>query len=118
MLTGTYPEPTTNAETWQGTIEFFDDETGEPYFIYSNSATHPTEITLKLRDESNGSTVLEISLTGGEIVLADDGIAEFTVAATTMDDLEPKTYTVGVLYTYDGITKQLILGSLPVLEGL
>ena len=117
MITGTL-DPVSNAATWTDTIEFYDDETGEAYFDYSNSATHPSEITLKLRDESNGSTVLEISLSDGDIVLADDGIAEFTVASTTMDDLEAKTYTVGVLYTFDDVVTQLILGSLPVKEGL
>ena len=117
MITGTL-DPVSNAATWKDTIEFTDDETGEPYFDYSDSATHPTEITLKLRDQENGNTVLDISLTDGDIVLADDGIAEFTVSAETMAGLLPKTYTVGVLYTYDDITKQLILGSLPVLEGL
>ena len=117
MITGTL-DPVSNAETWRDTIEFFDDETGDAYFTYSNSATHPTAITLKLRDQENGNTVLDISMAAGDIVLTADGIAQFTVASTTMDDLEAKTYTVGVLYTYDGIVTQLILGSLPVVEGL
>jgi hypothetical protein len=117
MITGTL-EAVSNCETWTDTIEFIDDETGEPFFDYSDSATHPSEITLKLRDQYSGNTVLSISMTGGDIVLADDGIAEFTVDADSMAAIAAKTYTVGILYTFDDITKQLILGSLPVLEGL
>jgi hypothetical protein len=115
MLTGTL-EPVSNAETWQDNIEFYDDETGDAYSLAS-----ATEITLKLRDRESGSTVLSGSMTGGEIDIvgaAADGVVQFTFAASTMSALDPKTYEVGVLLSTSSLTRQLILGTLPVLEGL
>jgi hypothetical protein len=80
-----------------------------------------TEITLKLRDQACGSEVLSGSLTGGEIAVvgADaDGTIQFTFSASAMGALCPKSYAVGVLLSTSTITRQLILGTVPVLEGL
>lgn len=105
-----------NKETWQDIIEFFDDDTGEAYFDYDDDDTWPDEITMKLRDEDTGATVLSGSLTGGELVIVSDGDVQFTFS--DLSGLPAKTYTVGLLWEADGITKQMILGRLPVLEGL
>lgn len=116
MKTGTL-QPQPNTATWQGTIELVSDTDGLPMDLADIS-----EITLKLRDPSTMSTVLSGSLTGGEIaaVGADaDGTIQFTFSATAMAAIEPKTYDVGMIVTEDsGFVSQVILGSLPVLEGL
>lgn len=115
MKTGTL-EAVSNAETWQDFIELFDDGDGNTFDV-----SDITEVTLKLRDPASKSTVLEGSYTGGELVRvgdAADGVYRFTFSADTMSALDPKTYEVGVLASTALITKQLILGSLPVLEGL
>jgi hypothetical protein len=117
MKTGTL-EPVSNSATWTDTIEFYDDETGDPLFTELTEATHPDEITLKVRDPSNDNTVLSGTLTGGDIAIAADGVVEFTFSSDAMAALDPKTYEVGLLYTQEDVTTQIILGTLPVLKGL
>jgi hypothetical protein len=117
MKTGTL-EPASNAATWTDTIEFYDDETGDPLFTEATVATHPDEITLKVRRAHSDTEELSGSLTGGELVIVGDGIVEFTFSATAMAALDARTYEVGVLYTQEDVTTQIILGTLPVLKGL
>ncbi len=117
MKTGTL-EPVSNAATWTDTLEFYDDETDEALFTEATPATHPDEITLSLRDATSDTAVLSGSLTGGELVIVANGHVEFTFSADTMAGLDPKTYEVGVLYTQEDVTTQIILGTLAVLKGL
>src|SRR5688572_9843177 len=115
MYTGSL-EPVSNAETWQDELEFYDDATGTAYDL-----TDVTEITLKLRDRDSGTTVLSGSMTGGELDVvgaATAGVVQFTFSASAMSALDPGQYDVGVLLSTSTITRQLILGTVPVLEGL
>lgn len=104
-----------NQETWDGTLSFIDDDDGLPLFT---EALPPSAVTLRLRDRETGATVISGSMADGALVVVGDGEMEFTFSATAMSALEPKTYDIGLLATISGVTKQLILGSLPVLEGL
>lgn len=110
-------DPVSNAETWIDNLEFYDDGTGVAWDV-----SLITEVTIKVRDTQNQSVVLQGSLTGGEVDLigvAADGTYRFEFTATQMAALDPKTYEVGVLATTsDGRVSQLILGYLPVLNGL
>jgi len=108
-------EPVSNAETWTDQLEFIDDETGTAWFA---QASPPTEITINLRDTQTGETVLSGSLTGGQITIVQDGVAEYTFAPSLMSALDAKTYEVGVLYTDQSITRQAVLGTIAVLRGL
>lgn len=113
MKRGTLP-PVSNSETWTDTIQFYDSEDGNPFDL-----DDVTAITLKLRD--NGSDVLTGELDDEILIVGDaeDGTIEFTFSATAMSALDSKTYEVGLLLTQDdGVVRQLILGHLPVLEGL
>jgi hypothetical protein len=114
MRTGTLP-PVSNSETWTDTITLYDDETGETL-----DTGDVTAFSIKLRD-TNGSIALEGDLTSGHVAAAGvstDGTFEFTFSADEMGALNAKTYEAGILITASGITRQIILGSLPVLEGL
>ena len=117
MNTGTLP-PISNAATWTDSLEFYDDETGAALFEESDSGTHPDEITIKLRIPGDDTAILSGSLTGGQIVITADGIAEFTFSASSMAALDPRTYEVGILYEQEDATTQLILGTVQVLKGL
>lgn len=117
MKTGTL-SPVSNAETWIDQLEFYDDGTGISWDV-----SLITEVTLKVREIESQSEVLSGSLTGGEIDLigaASAGTYRFEFTASQMAALEAKTYEVGLLATTTGParTAQLILGYLPVLNGL
>jgi hypothetical protein len=110
-------DPVSNAETWIDNLEFYDDGDGVSWDVSTIS-----EVTLKVRDPQSQSVVLSGSYTGGEIDLigaASAGTYRFEFTADQMGALEPKTYEVGILVTTsDDRVAQLILGYLPVLNGL
>lgn len=115
MKTGTL-QPVSNAETWTDTLELIEDTTG----VALNTGD-VTALTLKLRDPESKETVLEGSISDGDIVAvgaAADGTYQFTFSASVMSALDPKTYEVGCLVSTATVTRQVILGFLPVLEGL
>lgn len=108
-------DPISNKETWEETVNVYTDD-GTPFDL-----TDVTEITIKVRDPKSTSIVLQGSMTGGEIdIVGDevDGTFEFTFSADTMSGLSAKTYEVGCLLSTATVTRQIILGTLPVLEGL
>lgn len=117
MLTGTLPK-ISNQATWSDNLEFYDDASGQAWFTQSDASTHPDEVTFNLRDDDVCKTVLSGSLSGGDLVITGDGIIQFTFANTKMQSVCPKTYTVGVLYTKNGVVSQVILGRVPVIRGL
>ena len=104
-----------NRATWHEELEFFDDETDAPLFEETDEDTHPDEITITLRDPSNGSESVLGTLTGGGLVISADGIVSFSF---DLSDFDAKTYEVGVLYDQEDVVTQTILGHLPILEGL
>lgn len=108
-------DPVSNAETWQDTIEFYDDDDGEAFFP---EGSPPDEITMKLRDPDSGEIVLSGALSTGELVVSADGVVNFTFSKAAMNNLYPKQYEVGVLYTDEGVTRQAILGTISILSGL
>jgi len=108
--------PISNAATWKDTLEVTED--GVAWWTFATPATWPDAITLKLRDQKTDAIVLEGSLSGGDITITADGQAEFIFSATTMNGIEPKTYDVGCLITFDDEVTEVILGSITVLKGL
>lgn len=114
MYSGTLA-PVSNAETWTDTLEFINDETGDPWFVEESP---PDEITIKLRDPQTKSIVLSLSLSGGEITVTGDGEAAFEASASAMAAINPKTYEVGILYENSDTVSQVLLGTISVLDGL
>lgn len=114
MKTGTL-EAVSNQATWQEEYTFFDDDDGEPFDLGDVDS-----ITLRVRDPESKSVVLDVELEDGIEIVGDDadGTIQWTVSASSMSALDPKTYQVSLLITNtDDITTQIILGYLPVLEG-
>lgn len=116
MKTGTI-DLVSNEATLQVNLDILDADDGTPFNL-----SGVDQITVKLRDPDSGSAVLEGSLSGGEVIVVGDeadGVIQFTFSATSMSDIEPKTYEIGVLITdEDGFVSQVILGRLPVGWGL
>ena len=109
MFNGTL-DPVSNRETWFGAFTFLDEETGDPIDISNVSA-----IVLEVMD--NGSAVLSGSL-GDEISHGETGQFTWEFSATSMRALDPKTYKVGATLTQNSQTVQILIGTLPVLDGV
>ena len=110
---GTLPEAS-NLASWSEQIEFLDSETSEPMNL---ELAQDIIVTISA-DRYRGLTG---SLIGGEVVLQPDFLS-CTVSFTRsqMQGLAPRTYKIGcrLIFEYDTNEKQMVLGYLPVVEGL
>ena len=113
MYQGTLP-PVSNKESWSETVELYDDTTGEKIDL-----SGAVDIIVKVQDD--GADVLSASLLGGTVSLSSDNLtASFTFSASQMGALEAKTHDLGIriVNTDDTDVIQLVLGQLPVLDGI
>lgn len=112
MFTGTL-SPVSNKADWIETFELYDDETGEAIDVSA-----ATEITIAIREPGTHSEVLSGSLTGDEIEHVETGVIQWHFTADQMSDLCAKTYEVGMTLVLDDITTQILIGHLPVADGI
>lgn len=111
MLTGSLPA-VSNRETFQTERQLIDDETDEA--IDLTDAT----IVFEIRQQSSSSAILSATLTNGKIVLLDDTTYQVTFSVTDMRTLSAGTYDVGLTIKRDNFTTQIIIGTLPVMDGI
>jgi hypothetical protein len=104
--------PVSNKADWSDSIELTDDTTGALIDI-----SGATAITLEVQDPQTGGAVLTASL-GSGITLISTGVFQWSFTAAQMSNLPEKTYDVGVLITMNSQTTQLVIGQLPVLDGV
>lgn len=108
--------PASNKAMWAPeAISIVDNDSGEP--IDLTGAT----LTIEVEDE-NGTARLSGSTSSGvvDLIAEEEGGHRFqwTFGATAMTALAPGTYRVGLIAERDGETVQLILGTLPVVDGI
>lgn len=113
MYSGTLG-PVSNKQTWRQGFQIIDDDSGDAFDI-----GNATAITLWVRDPRSLTAVLTASLDNGKITLQDDtGVFQVLFSASDMGALAPKSYDIGITITADGDTSQLLIGMLPVLDGI
>lgn len=112
MLTGTL-SPTSNKQDWSESISLTDDETDEAIDL-----SDVDEITIEVRNPLNGCTELSGTMTGGEISIIETGVFSWSFTAAQMGNLCPRAYEVGCIITKDDQTIQLLIGQLPVIDGI
>ncbi len=107
-------QPVSNRATWTESVQVYNDEDGQPFDI-----SNATDIELQVRDPACCAAVLTATKSGGSIVLEPStGVFTFTFSKDQMGSLCAKTYDVGCVATVNGETIQLVIGTLPVLEGV
>jgi hypothetical protein len=113
MITGTL-EPISNRADWPDTHAFqlYDDASNETIDLTTASA-----ITLEIRDTCHSPRLIA-SLANGNLVLQGTDTFIPTWTANNLGCLCSGTYVVGCTAVVDGKTIQLIIGMLPVLEGI
>ena len=112
MFAGTL-DPVSNKATWVCLYELTDAETDEAIDL-----SGVDEITIEIRDPQNASSVLTATKTGGDITITDTGIFRWAFTATQMRTLSAKTYEIGCVLEQDDEEVQLIIGTLPVFDGI
>ena len=105
--------PASNRATWSESYELTDSETGDLINL-----SNVDEITLEVRDPSSKSVVLSLTKTASEITIVDTGVFQWRAEASDMRGLSAKTYEVGCVIEQDDDEVQLLIGYLPVLDGI
>jgi hypothetical protein len=105
--------PVSTRATWIETLEVFDDDTDER-FDFSTA----TEITVEVRDKCGGA-LLSGKLSRGDIILPEVGVMQWRFEVGQMNSLcGAHTYEIGVTIELDGDTTQVLIGRLPILDGV
>lgn len=100
-----------NREDLELLYQLIDDDTAEP--IDLTEAT----IVARISDQSN-CTIIDASLTDGKITLVEDTTMRIFIPVDEVGSLCPGTYIVGVTVENADTTKQLIAGTLAVVNGI
>jgi hypothetical protein len=111
MLVGSLA-PVTTQEDCKIVVATEDVTTGEAFDL--SDAT----IVCALRDQRSGSIVLSATTANGGITLLDDATFQIWFTRAQMQGLGEGQYDIGCTVTLNGETKQVILGTLPVLDGV
>ncbi len=114
MYTGTLA-PVSNREDWTFTIELTDPSTGDAFDL--------TDATISLAIREHGCDTARItgSTDDGIITItspATGGIFQIAIPVTTIKCLSPGSYDIGITVTSNDVTRQLIAGELPVIDGV
>jgi len=111
MYQGTL-SPTTTQEDWKLIVEIDDEDTGEALDL--TGAT----IVFEVRDPKSRGIVLSATSNNGKILILDTSIFQVLFVRSEMLGLVAQNYEVGCVLTVNGETKQYIIGSVPVLDGV
>ncbi len=112
MLTGML-SPVSNRADWIEAYGLYDIETDEPFDV-----ADATEITVSIRRKEGGSPLLTATLGGGSIVHVETGVFQWTFTEAQMRTLCAGTYSIGCTIDKDDIVSQLLIGFLPIVDGI
>jgi hypothetical protein len=106
-------DPISNRVGWLRTFEIDDDDTSETIDLTGAS------IVAEVRDPRTGAIVISATTANGQITIDDTGV--FTINAPLSPSgplIRAGEYEVGVTATINGVPVQLIIGTLPILDGV
>ena len=102
----------TNCETWLDRVEIRDKDTGEPLDLSQ------AYIRLEVVARPHNSPMLRINSETGNIRGTEDGFIEWEFSDHTMRTMQAGFYKVGLVYTLNGRTVQVILGDIQIEDGV
>lgn len=111
MLTGSLP-PTSTMEDCKIVVAAEDVTTGAAMNI--SGAT----IVCEVRDQQTRSIVLSATVANGAVTFLDNFTFQIAFTKAQMQGLPEGPYDIGATVTLNGETRQVILGTLPVLDGV
>lgn len=105
--------PVSNRADWVQWCEIVNDDTGEPIEDISDLA-----ITVEVRDQSCGRAALSAGTSNGKVSIIAPGVFQWSFTLPEMSQLCAGTYEIGVTIERDEFTTQLLIGTLPVVDGI
>jgi hypothetical protein len=110
MKTGSL-DAVSNRATFRLARQIVDTETNEPIDLTG------VALTFEISRDRRCSPILSATIDNGKIVLLDFTTYQVTFSPSDMGQLCAGTYAVNLVAVRDGITTQIIIGTLPVLDG-
>lgn len=104
--------PISNKTGWRAEYEIDDADTGAPIDLAGAS------IVIEARDECTGWIAISATTGNGKITIVDTGVFQVNVPPAETQCLHAGTYVVGATITLNGESRQLIIGTLPVMDGV
>lgn len=111
MRTGSL-DAVSNRETFQIECQIVDAETGDAMTLTGGT------VVFEIREQGGSSALLSATNDDGVEFIADDLTMQITFSETAMNALCARSYEVGMTFLRDGITRQVIAGTLPVIDGV
>ena len=105
-------DPVSTRAGWTQLFEIVDQDTGEPVDLTGAS------IVVEVRHPHRGAVVLSATSANGKVSLVDVGTIQLSIAPAETQCLAPGSYDVGATIALNGETRQLIIGSLPIVDGI
>jgi hypothetical protein len=110
-------KPVTNQSDWATSIQFNDKATGMPIDITGDDMPNSFALAVQLVGDGN-MPALTGSTATGELTLPSLGILQIFFPAARMQVLTPGSYDVGLTVTNGVNTAQILLGRLPLVNGI
>lgn len=101
-----------NQEDWDIIPGFVDDDTGEDIDL-TNAA-----IVFEVRDPNTRGVVLSATTGNQKISIIALGVFKVSFTRAEMQTLKAKTYDIGCILTLNGKTIQLMVATVPVVDGV
>jgi hypothetical protein len=111
MFLGTL-DPASNRADWDLAVAFVDSDTEEALDL--TGAT----IIVELRDRLSGVSAVRLSTGDGGVTIIDIGTFTVHAGVDAMRNLRADLYEVGGTCLLNGLTRQFLIGLLPVLDGV
>jgi hypothetical protein len=105
-------DPISNRTGWLLDVALEDADAGGPVDIAGAS------VVVEVRDPQTGAVALTATTGNGRIAIVDTGVFRLDVPPGETQRLCAATYQVGAIITLNGESRQLIIGTLPVLDGI
>lgn len=111
MYVGSFPPVSTRADLTL-TFSVEDDDTGDAVDLTG------ALIVIEARYPRSSSIAFTATTSNGKVTITDTGEFRLDIAAAEMSALPSGTYDIGCTIARDGETRQLVIGTLPVLDGV
>lgn len=102
-----------NRERWEEEFELYDDAAAAPVTLEEGD-----EVVFAVRCPHGLAPLFEARLSTGEITTDGLGLLLVKIPEERMRGLCPGQYVVGMTFERDGVTSQLFVGTVPVVNGV
>lgn len=105
-------QPIAKGSDWIEVVELTDIDSGEPVDFTGASFT----VSLRRKGDSGPSATGTNS--SGQVISPEAGIVHIQFMSGSLGNLDPGEYDIGLKIERDGFTESLIIGTLPVIDGI